>query len=147
MSQPSYRAQQSGRLRENNLLRFGKNQSVETIIVEERISDADFGKSCTDQVLPMAHVTLVVDPPIDDSLPIQRRIIAIDVFGNGFGKIPRIFHAGLRRGTIRSGMDIDLMTSHIIGLSLCGLGQQSTDSVSGQAFLSPVAIEGVDHLG
>ena len=59
-----------------------EHQCVKAIVIEERIAYADLGECGTSEVLTMARVAPIVDPPVDDSLPIERGIIAVDVFGD-----------------------------------------------------------------
>ena len=75
------------------VLRFRKNQSIKAIIFEERVSDADFGKGGAHQILSVAQIALIVDPPGDNLLPIERRIISVDIFGDRLGNITSVFDA------------------------------------------------------
>jgi hypothetical protein len=56
-----------------------KDQGIEAIVIEERISHADFSKGGAHQVLAVTQIGPVVDPPVDYALTIKGRIIAIDI--------------------------------------------------------------------
>ena len=65
----------------------GENQHVIAKVVEESISHTDLGEGSAQKVQVMARVCCVGFPPIDDSLPGQRRITAIYIFAHGRGDI------------------------------------------------------------
>ncbi len=103
------------------VLRFRKNEGVKTVILEECIANADFGKDGADQILAVAQIALIVDPPGDGLLSVKRRIIPVDVFRDRLGNITGVFDACLRRGAIGTGMAIKLMTGDVVGVPLGGL--------------------------
>ena len=101
---------------------LGKDHGVEAVVIEEGVSHADLCKGGAHQVLTVAYITPVIDPPVDSFLPAERGIIAIDVFGDGPGDVAGVGDTGAGCGTIRACMDIDLVAGDVVGVSLCRLG-------------------------
>ena len=101
---------------------LGEDQDVKAVVIEERVSHADLGEGGTHQVLAVTQVSFVVDPPVDDSLPIERRVIAIDVLGDRPSHIAAVPHARLGCGAVGAGVDVQLMAGDIVGMSLRRLG-------------------------
>lgn len=79
---------------------FCEDNYIVPRIVEERISNTDFGKVVGQQVGSVLCVGLIVNPPINHPLPIQRGIVPIDIFRDGRSDIASGRDARLRRGAI-----------------------------------------------
>ena len=73
-------AKESRRLPRTKQLLLCKDQGVKAVIVKEGVAHANLGESGAYQVLPVTRVGLVVNPPVDRGLPIQRWVVAVDVF-------------------------------------------------------------------
>ena len=94
----------------------------------------------------MPKIGLIVDPSVDCSLAIERRIIPIDIFGDRFGNVASVLDARLRRGAVGSRMNIELMAGDVIGVSLRGLGQQWVDRIRWQSLRRTVGVDGSNDL-
>ena len=131
---------------QRNVLFLCKNQGIKAVVIEERVSDADFSEGSAHEVLSMTKIGPVIDPPVDGTLAIERRIIAIDILGHRPGNVARVFYSRLWRRAIRTCVDVELMTGDVICVSLCSLSKQWVDRIRRQAFRGTVGIDGGNDL-
>ena len=70
-----------------------KNQGIKAVVIEERIPHADLSEGGAHEIQSVPKIGLVIDPPVDRGLAIQRRIIAINIFGDRFGNVASVLDA------------------------------------------------------
>ena len=83
-------------------LRCSKYDNVITVIVIEGISDTDIDVGIADQVQVVIEVRLIVDPPVDHTLPGEWRITSVNIFGDERKYITGIRNPLLDGRTIRT---------------------------------------------
>ena len=64
------------------VLRFGKDDHIISIVVEEGIAHADLSVGVAQKILVVIWVGLVSCPPVDNARSIQRGITAVHIFGH-----------------------------------------------------------------